>query len=431
MQNNFAPEINKIIILDAKRGMGKTTLINYLINKVHHISYRGSNYWQLFKDIMLDQQIQIVQLSLLPFMSALPVKDPKIKSNYENCSIKDKIEVMHEEHATVKQLIQYIADNLDTNSAKILKKLAKTIDSVNYKGITLKDFNTLFTSNDTLDALRNKLRKSERKVLLILEDMDRLNEYQLPIIAEFLWFIHGLPFTITLIPCEKDKLYNAVNIFPTDTAYEELEQHKLFQFDFPITDYVYDSLASTLLHRTTIISKNSICAINNSYLHLYQLTKKLGDDSLFENLLKEVHANDWETLLITRLKDAYSHLNSVVQQLLNSNDLSFKSLQSSGLSNYEQELIRNSGIFNETSSIDIVETLSNRKHLIYRQASSHGYVGAKLWDSIKNDIVNVLKSHDVSLREFKYITKKLRLGGGYIFIVQQIIFHILKSPIVN
>jgi len=243
--------------------MGKTSFINLLVQRINVFTYRHDGGCQLFKQILFNKQINIVQFSIMPFLTTLKNEDDEIK--YFN------------------NFITYIANNITPQSSKYLKAILSSITAINDK-FNLERFISQIINNDEVAKLKNNLKLSEQNNLIIIEDLDRLNENQLKIFVKALWLIHELPFTITLLPCEESIIRKSVNLaINIKDTYEELEEHKLLQFAFPLKDYFYKMMSNytVRLYEDTLKKME----INNELIQIRQLNKN--------NITNGDIKNDW------------------------------------------------------------------------------------------------------------------------------------------
>ena len=333
--NSFDPNINLVKIIDAKKGMGKTSFINLILHRINGLTYHHDNNCQLVLSIFNRQQIKVVQFSVLPLFVNLESSEKECINNF----------------------VKMIADNLVPALSKYLKAVLASTTAFN-NTFNLEKFIDHIASNNTLSQMKSNLKISEQKHLIIIEDLDRLDEKNIKIFVKALWFIHDLPFTITLLPGEESKIRTAFNL-PTkpDQRYEELEEYKLLQFSFSLKDYFYKFLAN--------------------------YTIKIYDDTIRKLQI------DNELVLLEKLK---------------SNVISQDNIQNDWVSHlYKNNLIS--------------------KNNVYMQIRSHN---KDIINSVKAEIINVCEKYNLSIREFKTIIGKLRIGGDRLFIIQQIIFYMLE-----
>lgn len=260
VENSFDPNINLITIIDARRGMGKTSFINLLVQRINGFTYRHNGDCQLFKNILTHKQIKIVQFSIMPFLAGL-------NSNNEK--------------EYINNFITFIAQNLTPSSSKYLKAILSSTTAFNDK-FNLEKFISQLGNNDDIAKLKNNLKLSEQKNLIIIEDLDRLSEEQLKIFAKALWFIHDLPFTITLLPAEEEKIKKAVNLpINAGNNYEELEEYKLFQFSFSLKEHFYKLLANYAMKQYDNTIKKE--QINNELIQLKQFNNNVTSVNNIQN----------------------------------------------------------------------------------------------------------------------------------------------------
>lgn len=271
IKDSFDPNINLIKIIDAKRGMGKTSFINLLVQRINGVTYRHDADCQLFKDILANKQIKIVQFSIMPFLAAL------------NNSTDD-------EKKCIDNFIKYIADNLTPASSRYLNAILSSTTAFNDK-FNLEKFISQITNSDSIVKIKNNLKLSEQKNLIIIEDLDRLNEKQLQIFVKALWFIYELPFTITLLPCEEKKILASANLSTNViNTYEELEEYKLLQFAFPLKECFYQMLANYTIRLFEDTIKQ--IEIKNELIQIKQLNENaISKDSIQNDWVSHLYQN--------------------------------------------------------------------------------------------------------------------------------------------
>ncbi len=271
IKDSFDPNINLISIINAKKGMGKTSFLNLLLCRINGFTYRHENNCQLFKDVLTNRQIKIVQFSIMPFLASL--------NNNDN------------EQIYIRKFVSYIADNLAPLSSKYLKAILSSTTAFNNK-FNLEKFIDHFADDNVLAKVKNDIKLSEQKNLIIIEDLDRLNEEQLKIVINGLWFIHDLPFTITLLPAEEEKIKKAVNLSNNADGYhEEHEEYKLFQFPFDLKNYFYKFLANYTIR----LFDNTIkkWQINGELIQIKQLyDNTTSPDNVQNDWVSHLHKNN-------------------------------------------------------------------------------------------------------------------------------------------
>lgn len=355
IHNNFFATTNKFIILDATKGGGKTSFINLLISQIEQKNLYPSSFCNDFGKFILDST-DIIQLSVMPFLATYTQKP----SSEEASNI-------------VISLVKFISNNLDKGRSKYIRKLSKFVDSFEYQGLKLRPFEITKTFEESTQEIKRNLLFRESKTIIIIEDLDRLNDHQLKIIAKSLWFLQELPHTITILPVNENKLKHAINFNENLQQYEEKEEHKLLQASYPFQKNLY-RLFANLIFDYYKYEKDKL-VLNNANTRMYLKLLQLKDQFNYSEFYSEL--SNWE------------------QQILNQANLQ-KSIQYDDLLNIAKKL----------SSADL-----SRQTLI---------------ESVINDIKYFFEKFDISFREFKYVMKNISYAGNSIFIVQVILYYMLE-----
>ena len=356
---NFSPIVNRIIILDGVRGVGKTSFLNLLKNKIH--GYEKSNC-KTFKQYISGGYINLVQLSLMPLIASTGDVD-------------------------LRKVLQYLADNLYGDESLYLRRLLSVFNSNNK--LNLENIKETLGINDNILQLRKHIKRSEQKNIIIIEDIDRLDDNKLREAVKFLWFIYELPFTITILPGDDARIRKAINFANsesqnTDEAveYNELEEFKLLQASFSLKEHVYKALAnysvalfSSDIEKLDVKSSHQQLAEIISFLRNDKLPE-ISRDQIAEFMGNQGFSNEWTSHVISRLSERGPSRDVLIAELT---------------------------------------------ELVYRSFADDN----KVKRAIFSDIVQLLKTYTVSIREMKWIILHINSSRGNLFLVQQIVFYII------
>lgn len=226
---------NYAISLQGKWGCGKTSILNMIVNEINELSKDiiviKFNPWNFTDGNQLISQF-FMQLSS-ELKEQLNNKETKKNKNKETIA---KIGELVDKYSYALEYTEYMP--VVGKYLKIIPQLASTI------GSTIKDeadsnaSNILFQKNAVIEALRS----SQSRILVLIDDIDRLPNEQIRLIFQLVCSVAGFPNTTYLLSYDKEIVVRALNDIQCCNGEEYLEKVVQISFDVPMvrSDKLYN-----------------------------------------------------------------------------------------------------------------------------------------------------------------------------------------------
>lgn len=168
INKRFVAEKNTIIILDSLYRIGKSSFLNLLHNKIKIFN----NTWAGVKS----GKIKEIKFSATTLLA--------------DCDKDNDISILYKFLDAIKQELRGTANY----------ELFKFI----IKGYFKSKFGFEFANlgNNNFQGLLKSVKKHHQKIILIIEDLDRVKDNELQHVIKFLWHIKDLPYMVTILPAQ-------------------------------------------------------------------------------------------------------------------------------------------------------------------------------------------------------------------------------------
>jgi len=247
----FDSKDNFTIGLYGKWGSGKTSIINMTIKEIENqaksVPSEKIPIIVRFEPWNFSDTNQLINQFFRHLRNSLNVKDES--------GIGKKVGEAFEEYAEAFEYAEAIP---------IIGKYAKILNlSSKFTG---KQLLNKFTSPDILRAkekLIKQLKDQKKKILVVIDDVDRLSNEQIRLIFQLVNSVAGLPNIIYLLSMDKDIVIRALESVQNCNGAEYLEKIIQVPFDVPelnhgkITDLLFDKLNNILKDKPDVqVDKN-------------------------------------------------------------------------------------------------------------------------------------------------------------------------------
>ena len=218
INKKFVAEKNTIIILDSLYRIGKSSFLNLLHNKITIIN----NTWYGIKS----GKIKEIKFSATTLLA--------------DCDKDNDIGVLYKFLDAIKQELRGTANY----------ELFKFIIKGYFKSKFGLDFANL--GNNNFQELLKSVKKRHQKIILIIEDLDRVKENDLQHVIKFLWHIKNLPYMVTILPAQAHIL--CFNIDIDNTSHQTYQKQDIENIDnekiLPSYSQNYHKLIDDVYHLT-------------------------------------------------------------------------------------------------------------------------------------------------------------------------------------
>ena len=228
--NNLAKKIAKaisknkrlegaVIAINGSWGVGKSSLINLIVNEIHNLNKKGSE-----KEIVISQ-----------FNCWWVRGEEALISEF----FRQIFSVIESDSKKIRKEIKGLGSRVLLNSAPILGSLSNIVASGSKEVVTetLNLFGKLLEEEDNLDELHSKLgkllRNGDKRYLVIIDDIDRLLPAESILVFKLIKTIGRLPNFSYLIAYDRSVTEKVIRRrFPTDNPHF-LEKIVQVSFDVP------------------------------------------------------------------------------------------------------------------------------------------------------------------------------------------------------
>jgi hypothetical protein len=253
INEKFVAEKNTIIILDSLYRIGKSSFLNLLHNKIKKINNTLHG-------------IKTGKIKEIKFSATTLLAD---------CDTGNEVNVLYKFLDTIKQELRGTANY----------ELFKYIIKGYFKNKLSIDFTSL--GNNNFQELLKLVRGKRQKIILIIEDLDRVRNSDLKHVIKFLWHIKDLPYIVTILPAQAQILCFNIDLDSTD--YQPQKQSaKAYHLNnktvLPSYSQNYHKLIDDVYYLTDKVRHMQVKWLWSTENELYN-----KDD---DEILIEVHNND-------------------------------------------------------------------------------------------------------------------------------------------
>lgn len=264
---NHESEDSLVIGLQGKWGYGKTSIINMALENIKEITKEGNLPIIIqFNPWLFSNQNQLIKKFFEEFIIAIEDKNivNKLKS-YVN---------------KITPAIIGLAAILDPERAQALLKTSEYIDNSQSKE------ESLLSIKKDLDKL---IKQKKRKILVIIDDIDRLSDFEIRQIFQLVKLIADFPQTIYLLSFDREVVVKALENVQKNSGEKYLEKVVQIPFEVPkINESDIERLLFTQIEK--VIDMNADNFNNRNWLNIYYNSLKY----FFKNIR---HINKYINLL--------------------------------------------------------------------------------------------------------------------------------------
>ena len=241
--NRFLPNFGRIIALDADYGMGKTSFLNLLESKIKYdtmfFSAKHLNiHANIFRNLAFERNIDYVKISI--------TETPEVLSA--------------DATAARKKINQLIYRNLDKSFKYYARNMLKSSE---VSGGSVKFVWNRFTSI-FMSKTKDDIIMSNTRLVLVIEDIDRLYGDDLKNAVTNLLFLQNIPMLTAILPVDMKRVDKCFLPQKQSTYLEyqdklELDRQlflKIFTAKYPFSGKVREQLAAYYVNE--IMSKQSV-----------------------------------------------------------------------------------------------------------------------------------------------------------------------------
>ncbi|MCR5636995.1 MAG: KAP family NTPase [Clostridiales bacterium] len=217
---SYTSEDNFTVELCGKWGTGKTSIINMIVEEIDYLTKQNDdkplvvkfNPWNYSdKTSLINQFFQTILV--------------EIGSKASNKNLKNVGSAL-QKYSDVLEYSEYIPFVGD-----YLKPIKKIVSSVG------KNLSEVAKNKESLESLKNsiinELKKQSQKIIVIIDDIDRLNNEQIRLIFQLVNCVAGFPNMIYLLSFDKDVVVRALEDEQKCNGEEYLEKIIQVPFDVP------------------------------------------------------------------------------------------------------------------------------------------------------------------------------------------------------
>ncbi len=222
----FDTKDNYAVSLQGKWGCGKTSVLNMATEEIIRQSKENDNRKKIvivqFNPWNFTDTNQLINQFFLTLSDSLQIniKDEKIK-NVGHAIEKYSYALKYSEY------IPFVGKYL-----KLLPKLAKTVGKSLKENAESRQNNILIRKNE----VEKELREFDARILVIIDDIDRLTNDQIRLIFQLVNAVAGFPNITYLLSYDKDIVVRALGDFHHCNGEEYLEKIIQVSFDVPPVD---------------------------------------------------------------------------------------------------------------------------------------------------------------------------------------------------
>ena len=221
---NYKDEESLVIGLLGKWGYGKTSIINMTMEHIKRVTRTDKSppIIMEFNPWIFSNQNQLA----MKFFDELSIKinDAEVKKGLKTY---------------VNKLIPPViglASIIDPIRTKALIENAEFFDN---------------NPNESFESIKNKLyeliSKKNQKIVIVIDDIDRLNDYEVQQIFQLVKLLANFPNTIYLLSFDRQVVINALKAVQKDSAENYLE--KIVQIPFEVPKIHNDDIERLLIHQ--------------------------------------------------------------------------------------------------------------------------------------------------------------------------------------
>ena len=231
---------NFAIALQGKWGCGKTSILNMICNEIDTNSYTTIvvkfNPWNFTDCNQLISQFFINLSTELKkqFDNKEVKKDKKNEIGAEIGRVLDKYSYALEYAKYIPVAGKYLG---------IIPKLTSSIGSAITKDATARKLDISYQKNELI----NKLKESKSRIVIIIDDIDRLPDEQIKLIFQLVSSVANFPNITYLLSYDKNIVVKALNDVQGENGEEYLE--KIIQLPFDVPDVKSSKLHDLLIDK--------------------------------------------------------------------------------------------------------------------------------------------------------------------------------------
>lgn len=334
IKSSFHSKQNVVILLNGEFGVGKSSFINLLIEKI-----QGSQNDYTF---LCNEDISIIKISALKFIS---------------------FSTTDSDDSKLKEFANYISSHFLSSEKKIFSSFFNSLKEANLKfgGVELK-LENIFKINVSQSNF------SLNKYLLIIEDIDRLNKENLTALIKILYLIHDIPNLVTILPLSKQTINDIDN--------DNLGIQKFINLTENMPRH-YTSL---------MISKN---VINNDLINKYL------SDYFYKNQIIASYTDELSQNVLTILVSYFECILAYVLYERNVSYRDIKSLNYEKITSDNSSIYISDLVLNSLSDIfpDILKYEIYKHLLLIKENKGKELIGC--YDKLFNSLLSCLNSDQI------------------------------------